>query len=187
MADLSVFYKNDVSTGKYKIKTLCYLRRVNNRGETEYLLGKHYKQGKWNGFGGKVGDKAEFKNETIEESLEREGLEEFGIKVIKPQKRGIILFVFYDEAGQENKVLCHLFFADQYEGEITASEEMLSPTWFTLGDMPWEEMWPNDRIWLEEVLKRDQFLKADFKFDPAKGLIASKTKMEWSPMPKKSY
>ncbi|GAB4158115.1 MAG: hypothetical protein Fur003_1860 [Candidatus Dojkabacteria bacterium] len=179
MADLSVFYKDGIPSDEYKVKTLCYLRRTNPQGQTEYLLGKHYKQDKWNGFGGKVGDKPEFKDETIEQSIEREGLEEFGIRVINPQKRGIILFVFKDDQGKENKVLCHLFFADKFEGEITQSTEMLSPTWFTADSMPWDEMWPNDRIWLEEVFKRDQFLEAEFKFDPTKGLIASETKMNW--------
>lgn len=179
MADLSIFYKDGIPSDEYKIKTLCYLRRTNPQGQSEYLLGKHYKQEKWNGFGGKVGDKPEFKDETIEESLEREGLEEFGIRVINPKKRGVILFVFYDTEGQENKVLCHVFFADEFEGEIRASNEMLNPSWFTLDSMPWDEMWPNDRIWLEELLKRDEFLEAEFKFDPEKGLIASETQMTW--------
>lgn len=182
MADLSVFYKDGIPSNEYKVKTLCYVRRTNPQGQAEYLLGKHYKQEKWNGFGGKVGDKPEFKDETIEESLEREGLE-VGIKVLNPQKRGIILFVFYDEQGQANKVLCHVFFADNFEGEVTASSEMLDPTWFTVENIPWHEMWPNDRIWLEEVFKRDQFLEAEFKFDPTKGLLASEAKMIWKDFP----
>lgn len=164
---------------EYKIKTLCYLRRINSQNQVEYLLAKHRKQNKLNGFGGKVGDKPEFKDETIEQSLEREGLEELGIKVIDLQKRATILFIFYDENGKENKVLCHVYFAEKYEGEIRAGDGMDNPTWFTLDNMPWEEMWPNDRIWLEELLKRDEFLEAVFKFDPIKGLIASEIKMNW--------
>lgn len=184
MPNLSVFYKDGLPAGEYKVKTLCFLRRTNEHGQKEYLLGKHYKQEKWNGFGGKVGDKPEFKEETIEESLVREGLEEFGIKVINPQKRGVILFVFYDEQGQENKVLCHLFFAENFEGTVQASAEMLTPTWFTQENLPWEDMWPNDRVWLEELLKREEFLEAEFRFDPEKGLIASETKMTWLPLGK---
>jgi 8-oxo-dGTP pyrophosphatase MutT (NUDIX family) len=168
---------------QYKIETLCYLRRLNANGNYEYLLGKHYKQGKWNGFGGKVGDKAEFRNETVEASLKREGKEEFGIQVIAPQKRGVLLFTFYDENWKENKVLCHLFFADSWAGEVRASNEMLTPTWFDFKHIPWDEMWPNDRMWFEEVLKRDEFLNAEFKFDPMKGLIASETKMKWKVLP----
>jgi len=179
MSDLSVFYKDGTPSDEYKIKTLCYLRRTNSQGHSEYLLGKHYKQKKWNGFGGKVGDKPEFQGETIEQSLEREGFEEFGIQVVNPQKRGIILFVFYDEQGKENKVLCYVFFADNYKGKVKASNEMTNPTWFSLDKMPWDEMWPNDRIWLEEMLNREDFLEAEFKFDPQKGLIASETKMTW--------
>lgn len=179
MSNLSVFYKDGLPTKKYKVKTLCYLTRTNSKGEKEYLLGKHYKQHMWNGFGGKVGDNPKYKNETIEESLVREGLEELGIKIKNPQKRGLILFTFYDEKGEKNNILCHLFFTDEYEGKITASKELLTPKWFTLEKMPWNEMWPNDKIWLNEVLKRDQFLEAEFIFDPEKGLTADNIRMEW--------
>ena len=64
-------------------------------------------------------------------------------------------------------------FADKYEGEITPSKEMKTPTWFTLENMPWDEMWPNDRLWLEKLLTSDKFLEAEFRFDPKKGLIAN--------------
>lgn len=187
MSDLKVFYNDEISSNNYRTTTLCYLRRTNPQGETEYLLGKHYKQGKWNGFGGKVGDKPEFKDESIEESLVREGLEEFGVTVLNPEKRGIILFIFYDDLGQENRVRCHVFFADEFEGEITASTEMLEPTWFTAENMPWDEMWPNDKIWLEDVFISKQFLEAEFKFDPNKGLIASETQMIWKDFPTTAF
>ena len=179
MKDLSVFYKDSPFFDEYKRITLCFLTRKNSEGVYEYLLGMHHKQQKWNGFGGKVGDKPEFKDETIEESLVREGLEEFGIRVLNPTKRAEMLFVFFDEKGKEQKVLCHLFFADTWEGEIKASSEMLTPTWFSLEKMPWSEMWPNDRIWLEEILKREGFLKAEFRFDDRNSLIASSKKMIW--------
>lgn len=179
MEELKVFYNDSTPSDQYKVKTLCYLRRKNIKGEYEYLLGKHHKQNKWNGFGGKVGDKPEFKEETIEESLQREGLEEFGINVINPTKKGLILFIFIDENNNENKVLCHLFFCEKWKGNVKESKEMLTPTWFTLKEFPWIDMWPNDRVWLEEVLKKDKFLKAVFKFDPEKGLIASESVMVW--------
>lgn len=179
MADLKVFYNDNLPLSEYKLKTLCYLRRRNESGEYEFLLGKHYKQQKWNGFGGKVGDKPEFKNESIEEALIREGKEELGIEVVNPEKRAIILFVFSDEEGIENKVLCHVFFAEQWRGEIKGSDELLTPTWFNVHDFPWEEMWPNDRMWLEELLVRPEFLEAEFKFDQVKGLIAEQNKMNW--------
>ena len=179
MVDLSVFYKDGISSDQVKVKTLCYLRRINTRGQTEYLLAKHYKQHKWNGFGGKVGDKPEFKDETVDEGLIREGREELGITVINPIKRALILFIFYDEEGNENRVLVHVFFADKYEGEIKPSKEMKTPTWFTFESMPWDEMWPNDRLWLEKLLTNDKFLEAEFRFDSKKGLIVDKVKMVW--------
>lgn len=186
MSKFNVFARDGVRSDEYQITTLCYLKRENPQGETEYLLAKHYRQGKWNGFGGKVGDKPEFRDETIEESLQREGLEEFGIKVIIPEKRGVILFRFFDEQGDEIKIQTHLFFADQFEGEVTASTEMLTPTWFTAENMPWGEMWPNDRIWLEQVIKREQFLEAEFSFDPGMNVISSESVIEWKDLPTKN-
>ena len=179
MTDLSVFYKDGIPSDQVKVKTLCYLRRINEQGQKEYLLAKHYKQHKWNGFGGKVGDKPEFKDETVEEALIREGREELGITIINPQKRALILFIFQDEEGNENKVLAHVFFADKYEGEITPSKEMKTPAWFTVENMPWDEMWPNDRVWLEKLLASDNFLEAEFRFDYKKGLVSDKIKMKW--------
>lgn len=182
MADLSVFYKDDPRSDEYRLTTIGFLKRMNAQGQSEYLLGRHCKQGKWNGFGGKVGDKPEFKNETIELSLAREAKEEFNIKITNPEKRAIILFDFLNQQGQHNKVLSHVFFVQQHSGTIKPNREIINPTWFTVDRLPWAQMWPNDRIWLEELLTRDEFLEAEFKFDPDKGLLASETKMEWKPL-----
>jgi len=168
-----------VFTDGVKLKTIGYLIRKNDRGEREILLGHHKKQGKLNGFGGKVGDKPEHKDETIEEALAREAKEELGVRIISPQKRAEILFIFCDETGSEQQVLCHIYFISAWDGEIRASEELRNPTWFRESEMPWSDMWPNDRLWLEPLLKRTEFLTAEYRFDPKNGLIASESVIEW--------
>lgn len=86
MSDLKVFQDG------YEIKTIVYLVKEVD-GQKFILLAKHRKQGKWNGFGGKVGDKEEWKNETIEEGAVREGKEELGITVSNLIKRGVLIFI----------------------------------------------------------------------------------------------
>lgn len=178
MLDFKVFYDYKAKTD-IRQTTICYLRRKNSEGKYEYLLGKHYKQKKWNGFGGKIGDKPEFENETVIESVQREGVEEYGVKVISPTLRAGILFDFFDTEGKENKVFSHVFIADQWEGEVHEITEMLSPTWFTLENIPWEGMWPIDSVWLKELLGREDFLEAEFKFTPESGDLAAETTMKW--------
>ena len=151
MSDLTVFQDG------YEIKTIVFLLRTNDKGKREVLLAKHRKQGKWNGFGGKVGDDEKWKNETIEEGAVREGQEELAITVSKLQKRAIIDFLFYH--GEEfNKVQGHVFFASNWKGEIKGVG-MDTPTWFEVERIPWDEMWANDRAWLEPILSSDKFLE----------------------------
>ncbi|MCK9368564.1 NUDIX domain-containing protein [Candidatus Dojkabacteria bacterium] len=157
MSDLKVFQDG------FEIKTIVYLLRINKKGKKEVLLAKHRKQGKWNGFGGKVGDKDEWKNETIEMGATREGEEELGIIASDLKNRAIIDFLFY--SGDEfTKVQGHVFFTSKWKGKIVGIG-MDSPTWFQIDEIPWDEMWTNDRAWLEQLLLSDKFLEAIYEFN----------------------
>lgn len=149
-------------------KTICYLYRPVGTGEIEILLGMHHKQKKWNGFGGKVADKEEFKGESILEAVVREGWEELSIITKALKERAVITFEFVDHEQQIDRSICHIFFSNSWGGEIKESQELLTPTWFRTTEMPWEDMWQNDRSWLEKILQTDQFLTAHYKFlDPS--------------------
>ncbi|KAG0031715.1 hypothetical protein BGZ81_000724 [Podila clonocystis] len=118
----------------------------------------------WNGFGGKVEP-----GETVRQGALRELEEEAGITVDdhKLQKAGILLFVFEnDPVGLET----HIYHAHEYYGQIRECDEM-RPQWFDIKDIPYEQMWEDDKIWLPEMLKgQDPFYgRMYFKRKPLAG------------------
>ncbi|GAI05784.1 unnamed protein product, partial [marine sediment metagenome] len=56
----------------------------------------------------------------------------------------------------------HVFLVKNWEGEPIESEEML-PKWFKVKDIPFGQMWEDDRFWLQQVLEGKK-LKAKFIF-----------------------
>lgn len=138
-----------------KILTLC----VVHCGD-KILLGMKkngFGAGRWNGFGGKVEAR-----ESIENAAKREIKEEAGIKVSEVEKMGVIDFEF-----QNNPEILevHFFKAEEFEGEPQETEEM-KPQWFNIGEIPFDQMWPDDRFWLPIFLEGKKF-KGKFLFDQA--------------------
>lgn len=111
--------------------------------------------GRWNGFGGHVEE-----GETVEETARREVKEEAGIEIDHIEKRGIIEFAW---KGKEEILEVHIFYGSDFVGEPTESEEM-KPQWFPLDQIPYDEMWSDDRYWLPLFLEGKKF-EASFLFD----------------------
>ena len=44
----------------------------------------------------------------------------------------------------------------KYSGEATETEEM-RPKWFDLDNIPYEEMWPDDKCWMPIFLRGEKF------------------------------
>ena len=119
--------------------------------------------GKFNGIGGKVEP-----NETVINAAIRETQEEIFITPLNPILKGIIEFdEFYK--GERTKVIMHIFVANSYSGRIKESDEM-KPKWFNLNSIPYESMFPDDKLWLPKILKGETF-KGKFKFDENFNLI----------------
>lgn len=115
------------------------------------LLGmkkRGFGQGKWNGFGGKVEQ-----GETIEEAAHRELLEESSLTCEDLRKIAVLIFQF---SGNPVLMEVHVFTADAYEGEPTESDEM-KPKWFKLNEIPFDDMWDDDRIWFPLFLDNKNF------------------------------
>ncbi len=111
--------------------------------------------GRWNGFGGKMQE-----GETIGESAVRECREEAGISVLKMEKRGIIDFEFENDP----KILeVHIFQITKFKGSPLESEEM-KPEWFSVNEIPFEQMWPDDIHWMPFFLAGNKF-RGKFLFD----------------------
>jgi len=118
----------------------------------QILLGmkkRGFGQGRWNGFGGKVKQ-----GESIEESAIREIKEETGIFVEEIERRGIIDFEFQEKPGEILEV--HFFKIKKYSGVPSESEEML-PKWFHIDEIPYKEMWPDDKYWMPLFLENKKF------------------------------
>lgn len=129
-----------------KVLTLCLLHQ-----HPKILLGmkkRGFGAGRWNGFGGKLNP-----GETIEAAAKREFLEEANIKVGEIEKVGIIDFEFQ---GNPEILEVHVFRANDFTGEPAESEEM-KPQWFNVGEVPLDQMWPDDIYWLPTFLAGKKF------------------------------
>jgi len=136
-----------------KILTLCVIHQ-----HSRVLLGmkKHgFGVGRWNGFGGKIQN-----GETIEEAASREIKEEAGIVAIGIEKRGIIDFEF---KGNPEILEVHIFRSSKIEGKLVESEEM-RPQWFNIDEIPFANMWPDDKYWFPLFLQDKKF-RGKFLFD----------------------
>jgi len=109
---------------------------------------KGFGSGRWNGFGGKVE-----KSETIAEGQIREFREECGIKVSELKQIGHIEYNF-----QNDSLICDVHFFDvlEYLGTPVETEEM-RPKWFDISEIPYESMWPDDKIWMPLYLSDKKF------------------------------
>lgn len=110
--------------------------------------------GRWNGFGGKVQE-----GETIEDAAKRELQEESGLTVDVLHKVGQIVFEF---AGDPELMDVHIFRTDSVQGTPEESDEM-RPQWFQLDQIPFGDMWPDDRYWFPLLLQKKKF-RGYFKF-----------------------
>lgn len=123
--------------------TICFLMR-----DDHILLAmkkRGHGEGKWNGVGGKAGD-----GESIKETAIREAEEEIGVTPLNLVKVASIKFEFPPERNFDHEST--VFFCDSWEGEPTETEEM-RPRWFRKDEIPYDEMWQDDAIWLPKVLE----------------------------------
>ncbi len=109
--------------------------------------------GKWNGVGGKIEQ-----GESPEQCAIREAREEMGTDIKNLAEIGKIMF--YDVKGED--WLVYVFKGD-IDGIPMESEES-KPKWFSLYDIPYDEMWEDDRYWLPLVINGIRF-SAEFWFE----------------------
>ncbi len=131
---------------KKKLLTLCLIQKGD-----QILLGmkkRGFGIGKWNGFGGKVET-----GETIEDAAKRETLEESGVEINKLEKKGVLDFEF---ANEDFIRQVHIFKATDYSGEPIETEEM-KPQWFSVNEIPFDSMWPDDIFWMPLFLADKKF------------------------------
>ncbi|SDQ38737.1 8-oxo-dGTP diphosphatase [Natronobacterium texcoconense] len=101
-------------------------------------------EGWYNGPGGKLED-----GETPRECAVRETREEVGLEIDPEslEKAGELTFLLDGEVH----IVCHVYRTEEFSGEPTPSEEA-RPEWFAVEDVPYDQMWEDDRLWLPGVL-----------------------------------
>ncbi|OGD71756.1 hypothetical protein A3A84_03225 [Candidatus Collierbacteria bacterium RIFCSPLOWO2_01_FULL_50_23] len=122
-----------------------------------------FAQGKWNGVGGKMDDK----DKNIEETAIRETNEE--IQVNPTSLKQVAVLNFFHLGKTDNNQQVTVYLTSKWEGEPTESEEM-APRWFKINEIPYDEMWEDDRFWLPKVLSGET-VEADFLFNKNQVLL----------------
>jgi 8-oxo-dGTP diphosphatase/2-hydroxy-dATP diphosphatase len=133
--------------------TICFLVR----GDEVLIAMKKrgFGKGFWNGVGGKVDSE-----ETVEQAAIRETREEIGVTVKNIKQRAVINFYFPSKPDWNQQVFVYL--TSDWEGDPTESEEM-RPEWYKKSELPFDEMWADDRHWLPRVLNGEE-ITGEFLF-----------------------
>ena len=140
-----------------KEATLCI---VVDSSSKKVLLGykkRGFGQGKWNGFGGKIEEK-----EELFDAAMRELYEESSITASHNHLDKVAELAFRFPSKPEWDQVVHVFTVHCWEGTPQESEEM-KPEWFSFSEIPFKEMWNDDKHWLPLILQGKK-LKAAFVF-----------------------
>jgi 8-oxo-dGTP pyrophosphatase MutT (NUDIX family) len=143
--------------------SLCLFIKENG-DDKEILLAmkkRGFGKGRWNGVGGKLNLE---NGENVFDSAIRESFEEIGVKPESLEKFAVIDFYFPEEFKEKDfDQQVHVFLVKEWKGEPGETEEMM-PKWFKIKEIPYDEMWDDDKYWLPYVLEGKK-LKAKFVFD----------------------
>ena len=136
--------------------TLCYI----TRGDEVLMLHRVKKKNdinkdKWIGIGGKFEE-----NESPDECLLREAMEETGLTLTSWQCRGIVTFLTETGFGE----YMYLFTADGFEGELKECDE---------GDLQWISRefldqlpkWEGDQIFLDLLWQNAPFFLLTLRYE----------------------
>jgi len=103
--------------------------------------------GKINGPGGRLEP-----GETLLQCAVREIREELCITPQKLELRGELRFQFLDGYS----IHVHVFHAEGYQGRPTETEEAV-PLWFRRPEIPYDQMWEDDVLWVPHLLDGGRF------------------------------
>ena len=138
-----------------KLTTLCYIEKdgcylMLHRVKKEVDINKE----KWIGIGGKFEE-----DESPEECLLREAMEETGLKLTSYRLRGIITFLsdrWYTE-------YMFLYTADGFEGELKECDEG-TLKWVKKEDVDKLNLWEGDMLFLERLAREEPFFSMTLRY-----------------------
>ncbi len=132
--------------------TLCY--PIRNQRVLLIRKKRGLGKGKFVGPGGKVEE-----GETPRNAAVREVEEEIRVSVTAPTKVGEFEFVF----GDDPQMFVHVFRAEEFVGTPSETPEA-DPQWFDFEDVPYGQMWEDDRLWMPHLFSGETF-SGRFRFD----------------------
>jgi 8-oxo-dGTP pyrophosphatase MutT (NUDIX family) len=153
--------KKQISGTTLRQASLCFLLK-----DKQILLAmkkRGFAKGKWNGAGGKPKDE----DGGIEATARRETLEEIQVTPRNLKKVAVLNFYFLEKSEWNQQVI--VFLTHDWTGTPTETEEM-SPKWFDIKDIPYENMWWDDPLWLPKVLS-GKIVEGNFLFDNNQKLL----------------
>lgn len=105
-------------------------------------------EGCWNGFGG-----GKEEGEELLVTALRELWEEAGLKTHQNnlEKIGIMHAFNHKEDGRIAEWDVHFYLARHCVGEPKETDEMITPTWFSIDNLPLNNFMPADKLWLPQA------------------------------------
>jgi 8-oxo-dGTP pyrophosphatase MutT (NUDIX family) len=146
--------------------TLVFLVKEKEGKMTDICLAMKLRglgKGRWNGVGGKLKS-----DETIEECARREAYEEIGVSLGSLDLVASIEFYFPHSPSIDHS--CYTYICRSWQGDPSPSAEMV-PQWFKVEDIPYDNMWADDRYWLPRVIAGEK-IKAKIVFGEADQVIS---------------
>ena len=129
---------------------------VKDKQNNRFLMIKH-ERGINKGFVNFPGGKLE-PDETLEQCVRRETLEETGITVLNPKKVGYVEFPSMD-------FYVHIFYSTEFTGEISGrAGEIQKAFWQDANHIPFDLMREADRVFLPRILSGEN-IKMRFNYD----------------------
>lgn len=115
-------------------------------------------EGFLNGYGGR-GNPGEHLEQTVVRELE----EEAGIQVAFEELEEVAIVNFY--RGEELLYECHVYFLREWNGDFIESDEMAYPEKYLREQLPYENMWKGDLVWIPLIIKGEK-IKANMYYTP---------------------
>ena len=139
-------YVEDIDWNTWEPAVKAVLVFIVDRKQNRVLLIRKKRglgKGKINGPGGRIE-----KGETSEAAAIRDCQEEVSLLPRNPLKGAELYFQFISGYS----LYVDVFFAYTWEGEMAESDEA-KPFWCALDEIPWDQMWADDRLWLPQALE----------------------------------